>query len=307
MTDAIAAPGDRPRLRFSDPRVFVPFTLVALIWGSTWLVIKDQISAVPPSWSITYRFVIASAGMLVLLALRRERLAITSAGWPVVLIVAVTQIVMNFHFVYRAELTITSGIAALFFALIMIPNSILAWFVLEERVSAGFVVGSAIAVAGVSLLMMHEFGTAGFEGALAGVIYALLATIAASVANVTQATPRAQGQPFLPLLTFAMIVGAAINAAIALALDGLPVWDARPGYGAGLVYLGIVGSVGTFPLYFSLIRNIGAGRAAYIGVATPILAMLLSTVFEGYRWTPLTVGGSLLAMVGLVIALRSRS
>lgn len=298
----------RQRLSFADPRVFLPFCLVALIWGSTWLVIKDQISFVPPSWTIAYRFVIATAAMLVLLTFRREKLRITKAGLPIVAIVGVTQFVMNFHFVYRAEMSLTSGIVALFFALIMIPNSILAWFVLRDRVSMGFVVGSAVAIVGVGLLLMHEYDMAGArEGVMLGVVLAILATVSASVANVTQATERAHAQPFLPLLTFSMMLGTAINVALAVVLDGPPVWDPRPEYGFGLLYLGVVGSVITFPLYFTLIRNMGAGRAAYIGVATPILAMLLSTLFEGYDWTALTVGGSLLALAGLVLALKARS
>ena len=44
-------------------RIAVPFVLTALIWGSTWLAIKDQLGDVPPSWSIAYRFVTAAVGM----------------------------------------------------------------------------------------------------------------------------------------------------------------------------------------------------------------------------------------------------
>ena len=297
----------RGKLSFADPRVFIPFGIVSLIWGSTWLVIRDQISVVPPSWTITYRFALASAAMLVLLAIRRERPWVAKEGLPVVLIVAMTQFVMNFHFVYRAELTLTSGIVALFFALIMIPNSILAWFVLRERVSPGFVAGSAIAIAGVAMLLIHEYRLAASgEGITAGVAFAATATGSAAVANVTQASERAHAQPFLPLLTLSMIAGTTINLVLALVLDGPPVWDSRVEYGLGLAYLGIVGSVVTFSLYFTLIRNMGAGRAAYVGVITPILAMLLSTLFESYVWTPLAMGGAVLALIGLVLALKAR-
>ncbi|AKM11469.1 multidrug transporter [Croceicoccus naphthovorans] len=292
---------------FSDPRVFAPFILVALIWGSTWLVIKDQISDVPPSWSIAYRFMLACVAMLVLLAVRGEKLRVSRAGIPVVILIGLSQFVLNFHFVYRAELALTSGIVALFFALIMIPNSIFAWFVLRERVSWGFVAGSAVAIVGVSLLLVHEYRAAGVrEGVTLGVVLAALATMSASVANITQATDRAHAQPFLPMLALAMIVGTAINVVIALVLDGPPVWDPRPTYLMGIAYLGIVGSVVTFPLYFTLIRHMGAGRAAYVGVATPILAMLLSTMFEGFGWTIITVCGAALAFVGLIIALKAR-
>ena len=46
------------------PRVLIPFVIITLVWGSTWLVIRDQIGPVPPSWSVTYRFLAASVAMV---------------------------------------------------------------------------------------------------------------------------------------------------------------------------------------------------------------------------------------------------
>lgn len=323
MTEPLADPlsGAAPdppvrsaRLPFTDPRAFVPFALVALIWGSTWVVIKDQLGTVPPSWSIAYRFVLASAAMLVLLRIRGERLRVSRAAWPVVAVIALAQFVINFHFVYRAEIALTSGVVALFFALIMVPNAILARLLLGERAAPGFVAGSLVAIAGVALLMIHEsrIGEAGAATASGmsvtlGAALAALAVLAASVANVAQATERAHAEPLLPLLALAMLVGAGVDILLAFAIDGPPVWDPRPAYVIGIAYLGLVGSVVTFPLYFLLIRNMGAGRAAYVGVVTPVLAMVLSTLFEGYRWGVLAVAGSLLALAGLLVALKARN
>ena len=103
-----------------------------------------------------------------------------------------------------------------------------------------------------------------------------------------------------------MLWGAFFNAAWAWFSAGPPVFDPRPAYLGGVLYLSIVGSVITFPLYFHLIREIGPGKAAYTGVLIPVIAMLLSTVFEGYVWTPLAIGGALLATAGLIIAMRPR-
>jgi drug/metabolite transporter (DMT)-like permease len=72
------------------------------------------------------------------------------------------------------------------------------------------------------------------------------------------------------------------------------------------LYLGIIGSVVTFPLYFRLIRDIGPGKAAYTSVLIPVIAMLLSTMFEGYQWTALAIGGAVLVTIGMVIAMRPR-
>ena len=79
------------------------------------------------------------------------------------------------------------------------------------------------------------------------------------------------------------------------------------GYWLGIGWLGIAGSVVTFPLYFRLIQRVGAGRAAYTSVLIPLIAMLISTLVEGYHWTGLAVGGAVLAVAGMAIALRAKA
>jgi drug/metabolite transporter (DMT)-like permease len=64
----------------------------------------------------------------------------------------------------------------------------------------------------------------------------------------------------------------------------------------------------TFSLYYPVVRKIGPAKAAYASVIVPIIAMGLSTAFEGYRWTPTTIAGAFLALGGMVGALsRNRS
>jgi drug/metabolite transporter (DMT)-like permease len=103
-----------------------------------------------------------------------------------------------------------------------------------------------------------------------------------------------------------MLFGTLFNAGWSFIMHGSPVIDPRPAYLGGVLYLAIVGSVITFPLYFGLIRDIGPGKAAYTSVLIPIVAMLLSTIFEGYQWTALALGGALLVTIGMVIAMRPR-
>jgi drug/metabolite transporter (DMT)-like permease len=109
-----------------------------------------------------------------------------------------------------------------------------------------------------------------------------------------------------PTLGIAMLVGSGMNAAIAWTLSGPPVIELRAGYLLGLLYLGVVASALAFTLYYGVLRIIGPAKAAYSGVLTPVIAMVLSTLFEGYRWSLLAGIGAALAMAGLVIALRAR-
>lgn len=294
--------------RFWQWDVAGPFFLVALIWGSTWLVIKDQIGSVPPSWSVTWRFIIAACSMAVVAMFRRETLRVSNTTLKVAALLGLLQFVMNFQFVYRAEHHLTSGIVAVVFGLLVVPNSLMAWFFLKQPVTRPFLAGSAVAGAGIVLLLLHEYRMAPPEGqVLVGIALTTAALFSASSANVLQASRMARGVPMIPMLAWALLFGAILDAAFAWIVEGPPQFDFRPGYIFGVLYLGLIGSVLTFPLYFRLLQRLGAGRGAYNGVLVPVIAMLLSTVFEGYRWSVLALAGSALAMLGLVLALRARS
>jgi drug/metabolite transporter (DMT)-like permease len=288
--------------------VLIPFAIVTLIWGSTWLVIKDQLGVVPPSWSVTYRFLVAGLTMLAYAAMKRERLALDARGWRFAAALGLAQFCLNFNFVYRAESYVTSGLVAVVFALLLVPNAILSRIFLGQRMGAQLLLGSGVAMAGVALLFLHEARVAGTgaQAVLAGIGITLLAVCSASTANVMQGTATAKRYPMATMLGMSMLIGAAFDATLATALTGAPVFDWRIGYVAGVLYLGVFASAIAFTLYFGLIRVIGPAKAAYSGVVTPVIAMILSTLFEGYRWSWLAGAGAVLAMVGLVIALRAR-
>ncbi|WP_327785524.1 DMT family transporter [Sphingomonas changnyeongensis] len=138
--------------------VVVPFVIVTLIWGSTWLVIRDQLAAVPPSWSVTYRFAAGSIAMAAYALATRTSLALPRPVWGITLLLGLAQFVVNFNLVYRAEAHITSGLVAVIFALLVIPNALLGRIFLGQQLSRGFIAGSAVALAGIALLFAHEWG-----------------------------------------------------------------------------------------------------------------------------------------------------
>jgi drug/metabolite transporter (DMT)-like permease len=293
---------------FLTPRVAIPFIIVSLIWGSTWLVIRDQLSVVPASWSVTYRFAVACIGMFILALVMRLPLRLDRRGMLWTMLLGAMQFALNFNFVYQAEHHITSGLVAVIFALLIIPNALLAKWWMGREIGMPFIIGSAIASAGGALLMLQEYRAApvGGTAVLIGTSLTLIAVMCASVSNVLQVLPHIARFPTITILAWSMLWGTIFDAAWSWINHGPPVLDMRASYLGGVLYLGIVGSVITFPLYFRLIREIGPGKAAYTGVVIPIVAMLLSSLFEGYQWTPLAIGGAVLATIGLVIAMRPR-
>lgn len=303
-----ANPASAPEPGLLTPRVLVPFLIVSLIWGSTWLVIRDQLGTVPATWSVTYRFALAALGMFALTAIMRQPLKIDRQMMLWTMLLGLLQFSLNFNFVYAAEHHITSGLVAVVFALLIVPNAILAKWWLGRNVGTSFIIGSAIASVGVALLMTQEYRAApvGGEEVLIGLGLTLCGVISASISNVMQVIPKIARFPTVTILSWSMLWGTVANATLAFALYGPPVIDPRPAYLGGVLYLGIIGSLVAFPLYFNLIRNIGPGKAAYTGVVVPIIAMILSTLFEGYGWSPLALAGAVLALTGLLVAMRTK-
>ena len=89
---------------------------------------------------------------------------------------------------------------------------------------------------------------------------------------------------------------------------GVPLgFDARPAYVLSLLFLALFGSIVAFVAYLTLVQRLGAGPAGYTAAVIPVVAMAVSTLFEGYRWTPSGALGVLLVLAGSVLVLRARS
>jgi drug/metabolite transporter (DMT)-like permease len=286
--------------------VVLPFIIFTAIWGSTWIVIRSQLGHVPPQWSVAYRFCIAAIAMALIALVKGEKLSLGRPALLPAIFLGFTQFCINFNAVYLAERHITSGVVATVFALLLIPSSLLAWALLGQRPSTRFAWSSLVAVCGIALLFVHELHEhpADSPQIVAGIGLTLVGMLGASIANVIQARPEIRRFPLLPMLAWSMGAGAVIDGFIAFVLTGPPVFDPRPAYWAGVIYLALAASVLTFSLYYPVVRKIGPAKAAYSSVLVPLIAMGFSTWIEDYRWTGLTVAGALLALGGMAAALR---
>lgn len=289
-------------------RVLLAFAAVTLIWGTTWIVIKGQLGVVPPSWSVSYRFLLGSAVMFGVAFLTRERLWLDRRAALFVGLFGIAQFCFNFNFVYRAEQHVTSGLVAVIFALLFVPNTLFARLFLGQTFSRRFLAGSLVALCGIGLLFAQEMSgdSAARSASLTGIAFTLAGVLSASTANVMQASSAARRLSMVAMLAWGMLVGGVIDAVWAWISTGPPVVDPRPAYFLGLAYLGAVASALAFTLYFWTIRQLGPGKAAYSSVVIPVIAMGISTVAEGYQWSALSVGGGVLALTGMVIALSGR-
>ena len=299
--DIVAAP-QRRRVRTAT---VVQFVLLTLIWGSTWLVIKGQLGVVPVPWSVSYRFLAAGLVMAALALALGKPLRLPAAGYAFAATVALLQFALNFNLVYEAERHVTSGLVALIFALLIVPNTVLARIFLGQRIAPLFVVGSGLGIAGVALLVGRDLDLRGSDVML-GLVLGVTGMVCASIGNVMQGSRLGRSLALEPLLATTMVFGGLMTGAWAWATAGAPVVDPHFTYLGGIAYLAVAASALAFRLYYSLIREIGPGRAGYVNVIVPVVAMSLSTLFEGFVWAWGAAAGAALALAGLVIALRSR-
>jgi drug/metabolite transporter (DMT)-like permease len=286
-------------------RQWLSFAVIAAMWSVTWIVIVDQLKFAPGPWSVAWRFLLAGAAMLALAAAAGAPMRLGARGHRLALLVGALQFCLNFNLVYAAEGLVTSGLVAVMFALLVPVNALLAWIMIGQRADRRLLAGAALGIAGVALLFQPEFARVGERAAL-GLGLSALAVLSAGIANISQAGQVGRGLPMRAFLGIAMLYGGAMDVGLAWALAGPPVLPLDARYLAGLVFLALGASALAFALYFPLIREIGAARAAYVNVVTPFAAMGLSTLFEGFRWTWPAVLGGVAVGAGLWLALGPR-
>jgi drug/metabolite transporter (DMT)-like permease len=283
------------------------FLAPVLIWGSTWHAITWQLGAVAPEVSVTYRFAIASVLLAAGCLATRRSLAFGVRDHGFLAGLGLLMITVNYILIYWAETYVGSGQVAVVYSTMVFFTPIGMRIVFGTPLRPRIFVAATLGVVGVALLFLPEFGTVREGGNVAsGIAYTLAAVIACAAGNLIAVRNNRAGIPTLPATVWTLSYGA-LFAALAVVANGSP-WtiDTRPAYLFSLVYLAVFGSVIAFVAYFALLKRVGAGPSSYITVTTPVLAMLMSTFFEGYRWTGVAVFGVALALLGNWLAMRWR-
>jgi drug/metabolite transporter (DMT)-like permease len=213
---------------------------------------------------------------------------------------------LNYVAIYRAEEYVASGLVAVLFSTMVFMSLVGTRLVFGTPITARAVTGATLGVVGVALLFLPELMAARAGGSAAlGIAFGLGGTLLATFGNLVTMRMQRRHLPILETTAWGMGYGALVAAIVAI-LGGVT-WsfDAHAGYIASLAYLAVFGSVIAFLAYLTLLKQVGAGPASYVTVSTPVIAMLLSTMLEGYRWSLLGVVGVALAVAGNVLVLRA--
>jgi drug/metabolite transporter (DMT)-like permease len=283
------------------------FALPTFIWGTTWLAIKFQLGTVPPEVSVAWRFALAALLLLGWCLVRGIALPATLREHGRLALLGLLLFGVNYVLVYRAEQHLTSGLVAVLFAFLVFWNLLGARLFFGTPAPRAVVLGATLGVAGVALLFWPEVaGLRDGAGRGAGVALAVVATMVASAGNLYSQRVFSRGVAVVPGTAVAMGWAAAALVVYCVAARVPFAFDPRPGYVLSLAYLALFGSVVAFVSFLTLLQRIGAGRSGYIAAAIPAVAMVASTLFEGYRWSGAAVVGMVLVVAGTVLVLKAK-
>ena len=285
------------------------YLITVLIWGSTWLGIKLQLGVVDPMVSVTYRFALASALLLAWCVVGKMNMRFTWREHGFMLLQGMLLFGFNYLFLYKAELYITSGLAAVLFSTILVMNIVKGALCLGSPIDGKVVIGGGLGLLGIILVFLPEISHFSFDNhGVRGIALCLLATLFASWGNITSARNQKKRLPIIQSNAFGMGYGSLVMGAMALIGGKTFSIEVSAVYLGSLAYLAVFGSIIAFGCYLSLVGTIGADRAAYSTLLFPLVALAISTVWEGYAWSVASLSGVALILIGnLCILVRKRT
>lgn len=281
------------------------FAVCVLVWGTTWYAITWQIAELAPEFGVTLRFALAGMTILGFAAWRGMPLRFGARAHARFALQGAFMYGVSYVCVYHAEQHVVSGLVAVGYSASPLIVSLGARAAFGAPVSGRFLAGGLVGLLGVTLVFWPEIAKApAGAGTTLGALFTVGAVLLSAVGSLSASRNRHHGLPFWPALGFGMLWGALASALLAAALGRAFVLPANGAWWLSLVYLAIAGSVLTFACYLTLQDRIGPGPAGTIGVMTPLLALLVSLMFEGYRPEAVTFVGAALAVAGNVAMLR---
>ncbi|MEM7371447.1 MAG: EamA family transporter [Bacteroidota bacterium] len=292
-----------------DNRQGVLFAIPAVIWGSTWYAITFQLGQVDPLYSVAYRFILAGVVLIAFCKIRNISLSFTREQHLRILLQALCLFGFNYWFAYQSEQYIASGLVALIFSLIIFLNMGFGRLILKTPLRKHVMVGAILGLIGTALIFAPELLAYEMNRkTILGLAFCLGGVLMASLGNITSAYNQQLHQlPVISTNAIGMLYGGVAMFLIAW-VSGKPIsFSPTLPYVLSLIYLAIIGSIISFTAYLTLIGKIGADKAAYALVIVPLIAIIISMIFEDYRLSWLAGLGIVFLILGNVIALRKSS
>lgn len=293
-----------------EPLDYGLYAATIVAWSLSWYALAVQTaSSVSVEASLAYRFAIAAALMLVWVRVRGERMRFPARLHIVFALMGVLIFSTNFLLFYYASAHLVSGLLAVMFSTASVFNVAIAFALTREPPSRAALTGAALGITGIALMFLpalREQGAGLEAGALLGLGLCVAGTLCFCTGNVLSANLQRERVPVIAASAWGMLYGTLWAACLGLSLGRPFAFEWSTPYLVSLIWLAVVSTVVAFAAYLTLVGRIGAGRAGYATVIFPVVALMVSTVLEGYVWTPPAMLGLALVLAGNVFVVRGR-
>jgi drug/metabolite transporter (DMT)-like permease len=281
------------------------YAVTVTVWGTSWLAISFQLGEVNVLVSVAHRMALAATLCAALTWLRRAFVPLAAADHVRIFAQGASLFCCNYLFIYAATESLSSGLVAVVFSTMVILNAVGGALFLDQPLRAVVLIGGLLGIVGMTVLFYPELGNLSWnDSRLRALGACFLGTLCASAGNLIAAGNLRRGLTVLTCNSWGMFYGAATLYLAALVLK-IPIRvSLTQDYLISLFYLAFVSTVLAFWAYMSLLARIGADRAAYTTLLFPIVALIVSSFVEDYRWSLFSVAGLVLVLAGNWLALR---
>jgi len=286
---------------------FVLFSITLFCWSPTWYIIKFQLGYVDPLVSVFYRFLTASIIIFVYLLIKNKNLIFSLNYHIWFLFFGICLYSLNYVFFYLSNTYLISAFPAIVFSTVVIMNILGEAFYFKKKPSLKTLIGATIGMIGIMIIFNDEiFNFNLSNGTHFGLFLALLGTFCASTGNMVHQRNLNNKFPLIETIAYAMFYGSLVTLLITQIKGTELLFEYTFSYIASLAYLSIIGSIFAFIFYLRLLERVGAGRAGYVGVVMPVLALLISTVFENLEWQMDLIMGLPILIIGAVLVINQK-
>ncbi len=280
------------------------FVLCTLIWGSTWIAITFQLGEIAPALSVAYRFTMASVALGMYCWYKKLPFRMPLHIHVKMAAVGLSLYTLDYSFLYESQKYIVSAVVALMSSCIIYINVVLRRVFLKKAIRMEVVLGATLGLTGMALIFIPEFANVQSNDLLSlGIVLACISFLCASIGNVISERILDQGAPVIQMNFWAMSYALVFLYGYAFISGAEFSFPDNPDYWLSLTYLSLFGSVIAFGAYMKLLQQIGSDKAAYVVLMYPLVALALSTLFEGYVWHVQALIGVAVVLVGNAVAM----
>ena len=283
------------------------YVITVLVWGSTWIAIKYQLGSVDPMVSVIYRFGLASFLLFLFCKVRGLRLKFSLQEHFFMGILGLFLFSLNYWLVYLAEVHLTSGLVAVIFSSIVFFNIANGAIFMGAPLERRMMVGALTGIIGILFIFMPELQSFQLaETGLLGIVFGFTSVLLASFGNIISARNTKNNIPVVQANAFGMGYGTLFLILGAIFLGKEFSFNVSIPYVGSLVFLSVFGSIIAFGSYLTLVGSIGANKASYAIMVVPVVALIISSLVEGYSWNLSGLIGLAMVLLGNFCALRKK-